>query len=74
MDAEPQETKLVGQLTGLSLSALSMDLGSAEREIPRDSIVRLERSVRPSRKGRGALIGFGIGFAAWPSSRIYLKG
>ena len=39
--------------------------GSETRELRRAAIVRLERSVRPGRKARGALIGFGVGFVAW---------
>jgi hypothetical protein len=35
---------------------------SETRELQYDAIVRLERSIRPSRKVRGALIGFGVGF------------
>jgi hypothetical protein len=62
--AESGKTKLVGQLAGLGPDSIDVAVGSAERRIPRDSIVKLERSVRPSRKGRGALIGFGVGFAA----------
>jgi len=36
--------------------------GSETRELRRDAIVRLERSIRPNGKARGALIGFGVGF------------
>jgi hypothetical protein len=62
-DAEPRETRLVGRLAGRNSSSLRLAVGSSERMIPADSIVRLERSVRPSRKARAALIGFGVGFA-----------
>jgi hypothetical protein len=59
-----REARLVGRLTGTGPDALRVDVDSIERTSPRESVVRLERSVRPSRKGRAALIGFGVGFAA----------
>jgi hypothetical protein len=34
------------------------------RVVARGDVARLERSVRPSRKGRGALIGLAVGFGA----------
>ncbi len=37
---------------------------SETRALPRDVVVSVERSVRPSRKTRGALIGFAVGLAA----------
>jgi hypothetical protein len=58
------QTRLIGRLTGMGSEGLRMAVDSSERTIPRGSVVRLERSVRPSRKGRAALIGFGVGFAA----------
>jgi hypothetical protein len=58
-----QESQLTGDLRELGAQSLTLALGSSDlREIPRTSIVRLERRVQQGRKTRGALIGFGVGF------------
>lgn len=55
----------VGRLAGSDPDQLTMAVSSGEIvAVPRNAIVRFEHSVGPSRKGRGALIGFGIGLAA----------
>lgn len=58
--------KLVGVFAGWDdQGALRLAPSPSEtRALPRHAIVRLERSVRPSRKSRGALIGFAVGLAA----------
>ncbi len=61
LDSSP----LVGTLTGIdqqSLTILAED-GHGPRVVARQDVQRLERSVRPSRRSRGALIGFGVGLA-----------
>jgi hypothetical protein len=56
---------LVGQWAGSEGSDLRLVLGPAEtRAVPKDQILRIERSVSPSRRSRGALIGFGVGLLA----------
>jgi hypothetical protein len=56
---------LVGQLASMDRDSLSLDVVDSEkRELRRDAIVRLEKSVRASRRPAGALIGFGVGFVA----------
>jgi hypothetical protein len=59
-----RKMRLVGQLVAVSPDSLSVAAAPGQRRIPRKAIVRLERSTHPSRKGAGALIGFGVGFAA----------
>jgi len=57
--------RLVGQLASMDPDSLSLDVvDSVKRELRRDAIVRLEKSVRASRRPAGALIGFGVGFVA----------
>jgi hypothetical protein len=56
---------IVGTLLEASEREIVLAASSSDRTpIPRESITRLERSVRPSRRTRGALIGFGLGLAA----------
>lgn len=60
-----ESKRLVGTLT--SLSAQSLTVQSQDREpivVARESILLLEQSTKPSRKGKGALIGFGLGLSA----------
>jgi hypothetical protein len=55
----------VGRLAASDQSELKLAMSSSEtRALRRDAIVRLELSVSPSRKTKGALIGFGLGVAA----------
>ena len=64
--SSPESVSLVGTLSAVDQRILTI--------VPRDGrepgvvawqhVVRLERSVRPSRKPRGALIGFGLGLGA----------
>jgi hypothetical protein len=57
--------RLVGQLASIEPDSLGLDMVDSEkRELRRDAIVRMEESVRKSRKPAGALIGFGVGFVA----------
>jgi hypothetical protein len=63
--ADGDTTRVAGRVDDLGPASLRLDVGSSTKEIPRDAIVRLERSIRPGRKKRGALIGFGVGFAAF---------
>jgi hypothetical protein len=56
---------LVGTLSAVdqeSLTVVPQD-GREPSVVARQDIVRLEQSVQPSRKTRGALIGFGVGLA-----------
>jgi len=57
--------KLVGVLTAADRSSLTVvpEDGGEAKAVPRQDIVRLERSVSPSRKSRGVWIGFGVGLA-----------
>jgi hypothetical protein len=56
----------VGNLAEWDPEALHLKVSDSKaRDIPREAIVRLERSVRRGRKGRAALIGFGLGFATF---------
>ena len=56
---------IVGTLTGIDSSRLTLlnQKGVASR-LPTADILRLQRSVHPSRKNKGAWIGLGVGFAA----------
>jgi hypothetical protein len=55
---------IVGTLLETSEREIVLAASASGRTlIPRAAITRLERSVRPSRKARGALIGFGVGLA-----------
>jgi hypothetical protein len=56
--------RIVGRFEASDQSELILATGASEIALPRDAIVRLEQSVAPSRKTRGAWIGFGIGLAA----------
>jgi hypothetical protein len=47
--------------------------GGGPRVVARQDIVRLERSVSPSRKRRGAWIGFGVG-AALAFGKVAMQG
>jgi hypothetical protein len=51
--------EVVGKLTAIELGSLTVESTVVERS----DISRLELSLRPSRKGKGALIGFGSGVA-----------
>jgi len=58
-------SRLVGHLVSMDPDVLSLRVGDLEsRHLRRQAIVRLEESTRPSRRGQGALVGFGVGFAA----------
>jgi hypothetical protein len=54
----------VGTLAGVDQDSLTLTVGSRRDPLvlKRQDVVRLQRSVRPSRKRRGALIGAGVGF------------
>ena len=57
--------RVVGTLT--SFDGQSLTVQSQDREpivVGREGILLLEQSTRASRKGKGALIGFGLGLAA----------
>lgn len=61
----PKAVRLVGTLTAVdqeSLTVMPEDAGGPS-VFARQDIARLERSVSPSRKARGAWIGFGVGLA-----------
>ena len=56
---------IVGTLLEASEREIVLAASSSDRTpIPRESITRLERSARPSRRTRGALAGFILGLAA----------
>ncbi len=60
-----ESRRLVGTLTSVDGQRLTVQ--SQDREpivVARDAILLLEQSTRPSRKSKGALIGFGLGLAA----------
>ena len=61
-----ESPSVVGTLTALDKESLSvLPAGGGEpRVLGRSEVARLERSVQPSRRGRGALIGLGLGLAA----------
>ena len=62
----PESARLVGTLSAIdakSLTVVPQD-GRQPRVVARQDLVRLERSVRPSRKSKGAVIGFAVGLAA----------
>lgn len=62
----PESARLVGTLSAVdpeSLTVVPKD-GSEPRVVARGDVARLERSVRPSRRSRGALIGLAVGLAA----------
>ena len=62
----PESVRLVGTLTAVDQASLTImpEDGRGPSVVARQDILRLERSVRPSRKYRGAWIGFGVGLAA----------
>jgi hypothetical protein len=55
---------LVGTLTAVDDNSLTVKAQDrfVPAVVPRRDVSRLERSMRPSRKGKGALIGLGAGF------------
>lgn len=60
-----RSTTLVGRFAGSEDGELRLDTGAAElHTLCESAIVRLERSLRPSRKTTGAAVGFGVGLAA----------
>jgi hypothetical protein len=62
----PDSARVVGTLSAVdakSLTVVPKD-GREPRVLARQDVARLERSVRPSRKSRGAVIGFAVGLAA----------
>jgi hypothetical protein len=66
---------VVGTLIEVDECEIVLAATSSERTpIPRDSITRLQRSVRPSRRTRGALIGFGLGLAAIAAKTVHAGG
>ncbi len=60
-----ESSPFVGTLTDVDQKSLTIvtEDGGEPRVVARQDVVRLERSVRPSRKSRGALIGLGLGLA-----------
>jgi len=58
--------RLVGTLTAVDQASLTImpEDGRGPSVVARQDILRLERSVRPGRKRRGAWIGLGVGLAA----------
>ena len=66
---------VVGTLIEASERELVLAATSSDRTpIPRDSITRLQRSVRPSLRTRGALIGFGLGLGAIAAKTVHAGG
>jgi hypothetical protein len=63
--AEGGHSRLVGTLAGWDGGELRLASSvSGTRVLQREALLRLERSVSPSRRSTGALIGFGVGLAA----------
>lgn len=62
----PRSVRLVGTLTAVDQESLTVmpEDGRGPSVVARQDILRLERSVRPSRKKRGAWIGLGVGLTA----------
>ena len=61
-----EATPIVGTIASADKKSLTV-LSQASGEpsvVAREAILRLEQSTKPSRKGRGALIGFGVGLTA----------
>jgi len=56
---------VTGRLAALDVEKLVLELAKPSRilEVPLRDISKLELSKSPSRKGRGALVGFGVGLA-----------
>ena len=67
--------RLVGTLTAVDQESLTVvpEDGGAPSVVARQDIVQLERSVSPSRKQRGAWIGFGVG-SALAFGKVALQG
>ena len=63
--SEPESLRLVGTLTAVDPESLTVtpEAGGKATAVARRDIVRLERSVSPSRRTTGAWIGFGVGLA-----------
>lgn len=57
-------TPTTGYLLGSDAATLAVDVDGQTLSLPRESVTRLERSTRRSRKVLGMKIGGGIGFAA----------
>ncbi|HEX9189090.1 MAG TPA: hypothetical protein VGB87_18575 [Vicinamibacteria bacterium] len=61
----PESVVIAGTLSAIDPEGLTVKPPDREpRVFARQDVVRLERSVRPSRKSRGAVIGFAVGLAA----------
>ena len=60
-----ESVRLVGTLTAVDQESLTVvpEDGGGPSVVARQDIVRFERSVSPSRRARGAWIGFGVGLA-----------
>ena len=60
-----ESVRLVGTLTAVDQESLTVvpEDGGGPSVVARQDIVRLERSVSPSRRARGLWIGFGVGLA-----------
>src|SRR5262245_57496691 len=57
--------KTVGQLIAIEADRITLAVQGRRSPVvvPLDSVLRLERSVRPSKRGKGALVGGAIGMA-----------
>lgn len=65
-DAAGKGPSLVGRLAEVRPESIVLTTGASEpRELRRDAIVKLERSVHPSRKLKGALIWYGAAFVTF---------
>lgn len=65
--------RLVGRLAAVRPESILLTTGGSEtRQLRRDAIVKLERSVHPSRKLRGALIWYGAAFVAFGATAAAL--
>jgi hypothetical protein len=60
-----ESPSVVGTLAAIDPESMTVvpASGGDPRVVARSEVLRLERSVEPSRKGRGALIGLGLGLA-----------
>jgi hypothetical protein len=63
-DPNRKPGRTVGRLVGIDADRVTLDEAPGRMVVARDSVLRLERQARKSRKAKGALVGFAIGAAA----------
>jgi len=69
-----ESRRLVGTLTSVDGQSLSVQSqGREPTVVAREAILLLERSTKPSRRSKGAVIGFGIGLSA-SAGKVAMQG